>query len=100
MPMRDALLDDEDLEPHFHWRWNEHGIYLAVCTLIGAFVLMLQLLPTSNRERFDPSMFEMVRVHYLTSATEPAETDDPFHDPRPIRPPRGSVQWRLFRPAM
>lgn len=75
---------DEDLTPRFRWRWNEHGIYLGVCGLIGAFVLTLHLLPAPVRQTFTP--LEVIKVHYLTAADEPPEEIDPFHDPRVIRP--------------
>jgi hypothetical protein len=26
---------DEDLTRHFRWRWNEHGIYLGVCSTLA-----------------------------------------------------------------
>lgn len=72
---------DEDLTLRFRWRWNEHGIYLAVCSTIGLLVLGLLALSDSGRHRFRPELCDMIHVRYLT-ADEPAEKQDPFHDPR------------------
>ena len=91
---------DEDLTLRFHWRWGEHGIYLAVCSVIGLFVLALHLLPTPPKRQFDPHMVELIQVRYLTSADEPPEKDDPMRDPRLIRLPRKQVHERSSRRAM
>jgi hypothetical protein len=83
------LLPDEDLTPHFRWRWGEHGIYLGVCSLIGLFVLTLHLLPA--KRRWNPGNFDFIHVRYLAAADElPGDSfeADPFRDPRLIRPPR------------
>jgi hypothetical protein len=85
---------DEDLTPHFQWRWGEHGIYLAVCSIIGLFVLGLHALPTPPKRNLYPTVVEVIQVRYLTAA-EPAAADEPFHDPRLIRLPT-----KLARRAM
>lgn len=91
---------DEDLTLHFRWRWGEHGIYLAVCTVIGLFVLALHILPTPAKRGFDPRLVELIQVRYLTAADEPPEKDDPLRDPRLIRLPRKQVQGPTIRRAM
>jgi hypothetical protein len=91
---------DEDLTPRFHWRWGEHGIYLAVCSVIGLFVLVLYVLPTPPKRELDPRLVELIRVRYLTAADEPPEKEDPLRDPRLIRLPRKQVQERTIRRAM
>jgi hypothetical protein len=91
---------DEDLTPHFHWRWGEHGIYLAVCSVLGLAVLALYTLPIRSKRPFDPHAVELIQVRYLTAADEPPEKNDPFHDPRLIRLPRKHVQERSLRRAM
>ena len=95
----DPMLD-EDLTPRFHWRWAEHGIYLAVCSAIGLFVLALHIVPPPTRPRFDPHLVDLIQVRYLTTADEPAEKDDPLRDPRLIRLPRKQVQGRPIQRAM
>jgi len=77
-----APMANEDLTPRFHWRWGEHGIYLAVCSVIGLFVLGLHVLPAHPKRHFDPSLVELIQVRYLTAADEPPEPERPFRDPR------------------
>jgi len=99
MPKFHTPVPDENLTPHFHWRWNEHGIYLGVCSIIGAFVLILHLLPAPPKRHFNPALVEVIHVHYIASADEPPEREDPFHDPRVI-PLRRQIARRLSPPAM
>jgi hypothetical protein len=89
---------DEDLTPRFRWRWNEHGIYLGVCSLLGAFVFTLHLLPAPARRPFTP--LEVIQVRYLTAADEPPEEIDPFHDPRVIQPHRAHPRLAQRRPSL
>ncbi len=87
----------DDLTPHFHWRWGEHGIYLGFSSLIGLFVLALHLVPTPAKRRFDPTLVEVIQVRYVALADEPPEADDPLHDPRLVRPhdrPRATAPRR------
>ena len=92
---------DEDLTPRFHWRWGEHGIYLAVCSAIGLMVLALtQAFPAPPKKKFNPHMVELIQVRYLTAADEPPEKEEPFRDTRLIRPPRKHVQEQRIRRAM
>jgi Ca-activated chloride channel family protein len=56
---------DEDLTPHFRWRWGEHGIYLGVCSTLGMFVLALHMLPRSEKNRLSP---DMIRARCLLSS--------------------------------
>ena len=84
---------DEDLTLHFRWRWGEHGIYLAVSSIIGLFVLVLHVVPTAPKRQIDLTRVDLIHVHYLTAADEPPEKEDPFRDPRLIRPPgKHSIQ--------
>ncbi len=76
---------DEDLTLHFKWRWAEHGIYLAVSSIIGLAVLGLWYLPRLTPKSFDPATCETIRAHYIAAADEPPEPYDPFHDTRVIR---------------
>ena len=92
---------DEDLTPHFHWRWGEHGIYLAVCSAIGLMVLTLtHIFPAPPKRTFNPHTVELIQVRYLTAADEPPEKEEPFRDTRLIRPPRKQVQEWVIRRAM
>jgi len=91
---------DEDLTPHFHWRWGEHGIYLAVCGAIALFVLALHVVHPPAKPRFDPHAVELIQVRYLTAADEPPEKDDPLRDPRLIRLPKKQVHERSIQRAM
>jgi hypothetical protein len=91
---------DEDLAPHFHWRWGEHGIYLAVCSAIGLLVMALHVVPPPAKPRFDPHMVELIQVRYLTAADEAPEKDDPLRDPRLIRLPRKQVHDHAIKRAM
>jgi len=91
---------DEDLTLRFHWRWGEHGIYLAVCSVIGLFVLALHILPAPPKRQFNPHLVELIQVRYLTSAEEPPEVDDPLRDPRLIRLPRKQPHDLPLRRAM
>jgi len=91
---------DEDLTLRFHWRWHEHGIYLAVCSIIGLLVLGLHMLPTSSSRRFRPELYDMIHVRYLTTVDDIAEKDDPFHDPRLIRIPIKVASMRGTSPAL
>lgn len=88
---------DEDLTPHFQWRWGEHGIYLGVCIVIGLLVLALQMVPTPRR--YDPASIDFIHVRYVAVADEPPEVVDPFHDTRLIRPPR-LTQGHGSRPSL
>ncbi len=93
MPEVQGPLPDEDLTPHFRWRWGEHGIYLGVCSFIGLLVLTLHLLPAPAKRGLDPACFDFIQVRYIAAADE--APDDPFranplHDPRLIRPNRHS----------
>lgn len=90
---------DEDLTLRFHWRWGEHGIYLAVCSVIGLFMLALHLVPAPAKRTFNPHLVELIQVRYLTAAEEPPEQDDPLRDPRLIRP-RKHLQERSNGRAM
>jgi hypothetical protein len=83
---------DEDLTPHFHWRWREHGIYLGVCSIIGLLVLALHLVPRPAKRGLDPRLVQMIQVRYVAAADEPPEPYDPFHDPRLIRLPKRAAQ--------
>jgi len=85
---------DEDLTLHFRWRWGEHGIYLAVCSIIGLFVLALYLWRMPAKRRFHPELVELIQVRYLTAADEMGNQDEPFRDTRLIRPPRKQVHER------
>jgi hypothetical protein len=77
---------DEDLTPRFRWRWGEHGIYLGVCSTIGLLVLGLYMMPRPPKRPIFPMIVETIRVRYIAAADEPPEKEDPFHDPRVIRP--------------
>lgn len=89
---------DEDLTPRFRWRWGEHGIYLAVCSVIGLCVLALHLVPTPPKRKFNPHLVELIQVRYLTAADEPPEIDDPLRDPRLFRLPQ--AQKPMLQRAM
>jgi hypothetical protein len=78
---------DQDLTPHFHWRWGEHGIYLGVCSVIGLFVLGLHVLPAPPKPHLDLSLVQVIPVRYIAAADEAPEPQDPFHDPRLVRLP-------------
>jgi len=75
---------DEDLTLHFRWRWAEHGIYLAVSSIIGLAVLALWHMPRSAPQAFDPATCETIRARYIAAADEPPEPYDPFEDTRVI----------------
>jgi hypothetical protein len=77
---------DVDLTPRFHWRWNEHGIHLGVCAIIGLLVLGLYRLPRTPKPPMGPTVVEVIQVRYVATSDEPAERDDPFRDTRLIRP--------------
>jgi hypothetical protein len=103
MPEAHESQPDEDLTPHFHWRWGEHGIYLGVCSFIGLFVLTLHMLPTPAKRRFNPADFDFIQVRYIAAADQPPEDsfkEDPFRDPRLIHPARKQAQERIGRPKM
>jgi len=51
---------DIDLTPRFHWRWNEHGIYLAVCAILSLLVLGLYLLPRPPKRRVGSNVVELI----------------------------------------
>lgn len=76
---------DEDLTPHFRWRWAEHGIYLAVSSIIGLAVLGLWTMPRPPQQRFNPATVETIRARYIATADEPPEPFDPFQDTRVLR---------------
>ena len=96
----DPILD-EDLTPRFHWRWGEHGIYLAVCSAIALMVLALtQAFPAPPKRKFTPHAVELIQVRYLTAADEPPEQEEPFRDTRLIRPPRKQAQGHPIHRAM
>ena len=90
---------DEDLKPRFRWRWGEHGIYLGVCSVIGLLVLALHVLPLSNRRAFRPEDFAFVAVRYMSAATATPPQDEPFHDPRLVRPLAHQASDRPSKPA-
>ncbi len=75
---------DEDLTLRFRWRWAEHGIYLAVSSVIGLAVLGLWSMPRAAPKTFDPMTCETIRARYIAAADEPPEPYDPFHDTRLI----------------
>jgi hypothetical protein len=91
---------DEDLTLRFHWRWNEHGIYLGVCSVISLMVLGLYMLPTASSRRFRPELYDMIHVHYVTASDDAPEKDDPFHDPRLLRLPVKLASADEKAPAM
>ena len=91
---------DEDLTLHFRWRWAEHGIYLAVCSAIGLFVLALHVVPPRDKPRFDPHLCDIIQVRYLSAADEIPEAYDPLRDPRLIRLPRTQAQGKTSPHAM
>ena len=93
-------IPDEDLTLHFRWRWGEHGIYLAVCSIIGLFVLALYMWRLPDHRRFRPELVDLIHVRYLTAADEPANKDEPFRDTRLIRLPRNQVQEQPIRHSM
>ena len=93
-------IPDEDLTLRFRWRWGEHGIYLAVCSIIGLFVLALYMWRLPAHRRFRPELVDLIHVRYLTAADEPANKDEPFRDTRLIRPLRKQVQERPIRRSM
>jgi hypothetical protein len=76
---------DEDLTLRFRWRWAEHGIYLAVSSIIGLAVLGLWFMPRSSPQRFNPATCETIQARYIAAAEEPPEPFDPFHDTRVLR---------------
>jgi hypothetical protein len=76
---------DEDLTLRFRWRWAEHGIYLAVSSIIGLAVLGLWTMPRPSAQRFNPATCETIRARYIAADDEPPEPYDPFHDARVIR---------------
>lgn len=73
---------DEDLTLRFRWRWAEHGIYLAVSSIIGLAVLGLWTMPRSAPQRFNPATCATIQARYIALADEPPEPFDPFHDTR------------------
>lgn len=73
---------DYDLAPRFHWRWQEHGIYLGVCTIIGLFVIVISAMPRQTKRPIVPVVVETIHVRYIAASDEPPEKEDPFHDPR------------------
>lgn len=73
---------DEDLTPRFRWRWAEHGIYLAVSSIIGLAVLGLWHMPRTAPRSFTPATCETIQARYIAAADEPPEPYDPFHDTR------------------
>ena len=94
---------DEDLTLRFHWRWGEHGIYLAVCITIGLLVLALYLWRLPAKRRFHPELVDFIQVRYLTAAdapVDPADINEPFRDTRLIRPPRKQVHEQAIRRSM
>lgn len=76
---------DEDLTLRFRWRWAEHGIYLAVSSLIGLAVLGLWTMPRPAKPLFNPATCETIRARYIAAVDEPAEPFDPFRDTRVLR---------------
>lgn len=88
--------DDQDLTPRFRWRWNEHGIYLAVCGAIALFVAVLELVHMTGQRRFDLSAVDLIPVRYIATASEPLSPQGPFRDPR-LLPPIGRSQPRPVR---
>jgi len=91
---------DEDLTPRFRWRWAEHGIYLAVCSIIGLCVLVLYMWRLPAHRRFRPDLVQLIHVRYLTAADEPADRNEPFRDTRLIRAPGKQVLERPIRRSM
>jgi hypothetical protein len=53
-----------DLQPHFTWRWREHGIYLAVCSVFVAMGTTLALLPPGSHRTIAPEIVELIRTRY------------------------------------
>ena len=100
MPQSHEPLLDEDLTLRFRWRWSEHGIYLAVCSTIGLFVLALHVVPPPTKPRFDPHLVDLIQVRYLTAADEPPEKDDPLRYPRLLRLPHKQMHEQSIRRAM
>jgi hypothetical protein len=99
MSQDDDLSLDVDLTPRFHWRWNEHGIYLGVCAIITLLVLGLYRLPRPPQRHLGPTVVEIIQVRYVAASDEPAEKDDPFRDTRLIRPYKRPPA-RQVHPAM
>jgi hypothetical protein len=91
---------DEDLTPRFHWRWNEHGLYLAVCSVIGLFTLALYLWRPVPSPRSGVCVMELIHVRYLLAADEPPEREQPFRDTRVIQRPRRPAGEVARRSAM
>jgi hypothetical protein len=82
--------EDQDLTPRFRWRWNEHGIYLAVCGAIALFVAVLEIVHMTGQRRFDLSAVDLIPVRYIASASEPLSPQGSFRDPRLLSPARPS----------
>ena len=57
-----------DLQPHFKWRWREHGIYLSVCSVFAVMGTMLVLMPPSGRRTIAPEIIELIRTRYVPCA--------------------------------
>ncbi len=53
-----------DLQPHFKWRWREHGIYLVVCSVFVAMGTTLALLPPGSHRSIAPEIVELIRTRY------------------------------------
>jgi Ca-activated chloride channel family protein len=71
-----SCIPDEDLTRHFQWRWNEHGIYLGVCSTLGLFVFMLYVLPFPQAKN-SLAEFEFLRAKFQnTSSVGPASRDE------------------------
>lgn len=79
---------DEDLTPHFRWRWSEHGIYLAVCGAIALFVAVLEIVHLTGKRRFDPTAVDLIHVRYVATADQAIAAEGPFRDPRLLPPAR------------
>jgi hypothetical protein len=100
MSQANGPIPDEDLTPHFRWRWGEHGIYLAVSSFIGLFVLALHVLPLSSRRMINPGDFDFVQARYMSATDEPPAKEEPFRDPRLLRRSGNRVPVQPIRHAL
>ena len=83
-----------DLQRHFQWYWQEHGIYLAVCSVFVVMGVTLALVPPSGHRTISPEICELIRTRYLPFAAAAEEKKPPSLGLYPLR---GRPEWKGSR---
>ena len=89
-----------DLRPHFRWRWQEHGIYLGVCSVFVAIGTALALVPPSVPGGIAPQIVEVILSRYQQRVVVEEKPGRGAQLGRfAIRAPAGTIEGKRFASA-